>query len=65
MELTDRWESKESEREQTQSADAFRADPRIRELVRFLARRAAEADYAELIEAKRALRHNPNEGTES
>jgi hypothetical protein len=55
----------EGKGKQTQPADAFRADPRIRELVRFLARRAAEADYAQLIEASRAMRHNPNETEES
>jgi hypothetical protein len=39
--------------EQTVKPDAFSADPRIKALVRFLARRAAERNYEEALAEKR------------
>ncbi|UJW86913.1 hypothetical protein [Devosia sp. SL43] len=61
--MTDRRGKKDNQGKQTPSADAFSSDPRIRELVRFLARRAAEADYDEFLKARAQPRHNQHEGT--
>jgi len=57
--LTERRKEGESKGKQALSADAFHSDPRIRAIVRFLARRAAEADFALALEGSRAPRHNP------